>query len=212
MSKVGPGINPYTATIIFGVVQIIGSLFTTQLADRLGRRVLLITSLSGTVMGQTALSTFMYLKELEYDLSMLEWVPVTIISFIIFIASLGVIPLTSICTVEVLPEKVFGIEIRSNRMNDCKMNMKFSFQIRTIGMSINILCLNLSAFFLSKYFPIMQEMIGLYGCLSFMSSACVFGILFVIFVMKETRGTNLDAIGADTGRPETTAPVANNNV
>lgn len=106
LSKTGTGVNPYTCSIILGVVQIIGSLFTTQLADRLGRRVLLITSLFGTVLGQTALSTFTYLQTLDYDLSMFDWVPVTIMSFVIFIASLGVIPLTSICTVEVLPAKV----------------------------------------------------------------------------------------------------------
>lgn len=67
-------------------------------------------------------------------------------------------------------------------------------------MLINTLSLNISAFVISKYFPIMSEMIGLYGCLTIMSSCCIFGILFVIFVMEETKGKNLDSI--ETSRSE----------
>lgn len=37
--------------------------------------------------------------------------------------------------------------------------------------------------------------LGLHGCLLFMSGVCIFGMLFVIFVMEETNGTNLDSIG-----------------
>lgn len=88
----------------------------------------------------------------------------------------------------------------------------FIFQIRTIGMSINIVSLNVSAFVMSKYFPIVSEMIGMYGCLSLMSASCIFGIIFVVFVMEETKGRNLDSIGNATGRPVTTTPVSNSNV
>lgn len=106
MSITGSSVNPYTTSIILGVVQIIGSLFTTYLADRLGRKVLLVVSLFGTVAGQTALSIFMYLHKLDYDLSMFSWVPVTSMAFVIFIGSAGVVSLSSICTVEALPAKV----------------------------------------------------------------------------------------------------------
>lgn len=116
MSKTGNNPNPYTATIIFGVFQIVGSLFTTQLADRLGRRVLLIASLLGAVLGQTALSIFSYLEKLDYDLTMFNWVPVASMSFVIFISTLGIIPLSTICAVEVLPIKVkcSSIQIESS--------------------------------------------------------------------------------------------------
>lgn len=106
LAKSGSTMNPYTCTIILGVVQIVASLLTTHLADRLGRKSLLIVSLFGTVLGQMSLASFAYLQEREYDLSMFDWVPVTSLSFIIFIGTVGVVPLSSICTVEVLPEKV----------------------------------------------------------------------------------------------------------
>lgn len=62
-------------------------------------------------------------------------------------------------------------------------------------MTINIIFLNISGFLLSKYLPVMSETIGLYGWLSFMSAGCIFGITFVICVMEESRGRNLDSIG-----------------
>lgn len=106
LSRTGNNVNPYTASIIFGVIQIVASLFTTQLADRLGRKVLLTVSLLGTVLGQVALSSFTYLHILGHDLSFFSWIPVISISFVVFISTLGIIPLASVCTVEVLPAKV----------------------------------------------------------------------------------------------------------
>lgn len=99
-------VNPYTCSIIFGVAQIIGSLFTTQLADKLGRKLLLLISLFGTGLGQTTLSVYLYLHKLDYDLSTFDWVPAASMAFVIFISTAGIIPLSTICTVEILPIKV----------------------------------------------------------------------------------------------------------
>lgn len=206
LTKTENSINPYTASIAFGVVQIIGSLFTTQLADRLGRKVPLIVSLFGSALGQITLATFTYLQGLGYDLSMFNWVPLLSLSFIVFIATLGIVPLSSICTVEVLPAKVnfyFNVEYIKWIL------FVFLFQIRTIGMVINTFALTSASFLTTRYFPIMSEAIGMYGCLFFMASMCLLGILFVIFVMEETNGRNLDSIG--TCRPETTASNTSNN-
>lgn len=92
-----------------------------------------------------------------------------------------------------------------------KFDLKLSFQIRTIGMSINTLAMYASSFVISKYFPIMCEMIGMYGCLSLMSAACILGIIFVIFVMEETNGRSLDSIESATKQPKTTSPVPNSS-
>lgn len=106
LTQTGTTIDPYKSAICFGIVQIAGSLSTTQLADRFGRKVLLITSLVGTILGQISLSLFTFLQELDYDVSFFSWMPVISICFVIFISTLGVIPLASVCTVEALPAKV----------------------------------------------------------------------------------------------------------
>lgn len=105
-AKIGTNVNPYTSTIILGMVQIAGSLFTTQLADKLGRKTLLNISLVGSVLGQLALVTFLYLDMLGFDVALFGWVPVASTGFVIFIASVGIVPLLSICTVEMLSPKV----------------------------------------------------------------------------------------------------------
>lgn len=78
-------------------------------------------------------------------------------------------------------------------------------------MSIKTISMNATAFVMSKSFPIVSETIGIYGCFSLMSGACILGIVFVIFVMEETNGRNLDLIGNATSQPETTATVPNKN-
>lgn len=56
----------------------------------------------------------------------------------------------------------------------------------------------------------MSEIIGVYGCLTFMSGGCILGLIFVIFFMEETNGKDLDAIG--TNRRETFTSDSNINV
>lgn len=110
-AQIGANVNPYTSTIILGVVQIAGSLLTTQLADKLGRKALLIISLVGSVFGQLALAIFFYFDKLGCDVAFLSWVPVASTGFIIFIASVGIVPLMSICAVEMLPPNVSEIRV-----------------------------------------------------------------------------------------------------
>lgn len=104
-ARIGTNVNPYTSTIILGIVQIAGSLLTTQLADRLGRKILLNISIVGSVLGQLSLAVFLYLDKVGVDVTLLHWVPVASTGFVIFIASVGIVPLIPICTVEMLSPK-----------------------------------------------------------------------------------------------------------
>lgn len=55
---------------------------------------------------------------------------------------------------------------------------------------------NIFAFTVIKSFPILSEIIEIYGCVAIMSVSSIFGIIFVVFAMDETSGKNLDAIGS----------------
>lgn len=98
--------SPYVATILMAVALTFGSLLTTFLADILGRRVLIIISLAGSVFGLLAMALHYYLYLIGCDLSSFKWVPVLSLSFVIFIAAAGITPLATICSVENLPPKV----------------------------------------------------------------------------------------------------------
>lgn len=99
-------ISPYVSSITIAVMQLVGNLCTTRLSDSLGRKKLLIISLLGTAFGLFSFALYLYLKSREVDVSTFEWIPVISLSFVIFAASAGVVPLMFVCTVEYLPSKV----------------------------------------------------------------------------------------------------------
>lgn len=98
--------DPSISSIVLGVFQLAGPLLTSNLADKMGRKKLMIISLLGSAAGQTALAVFTYLQKLDYDVSSFAWMPVASLSFVVFIAALGVVPLSTLCTMEILPRKV----------------------------------------------------------------------------------------------------------
>lgn len=98
--------SPYVSTILMAVALTFGSLTSTYLADKLGRKALCNLSLVGSAFGLLAMATHYYLFLVGYDLSSFKWVPVLSLSFTIFIAAAGIIPLAAVCSVENLPTKV----------------------------------------------------------------------------------------------------------
>lgn len=104
--KVGTSIDPYTSTIILGVTLIFGSLASTYLADKCGRKTLNLISLCGCACGHLITATFYYFSISGHDLSAFSWLPVVSLSFIIFTAAIGIMPLALVCAVEILPPKV----------------------------------------------------------------------------------------------------------
>lgn len=109
-------IDPNVSAIILAIAQILGGLASaTTLADTLGRKLTLIISFVGSAIGLFVLSLWLYLKQHGYDdLTEYSLVPVASISFVMFIASAGVISLFAVCFVESLPTKVQQLYIYSN--------------------------------------------------------------------------------------------------
>lgn len=106
-SNSGSDLDPNTSSIIMITVQLAGTYVATFLIDRVGRRVLLITSCLGSATGMTIMGVFSYLASLDmYDLSDLNWVPVASVSMALFSSSIGLMPLVFVVLAEVLPNKV----------------------------------------------------------------------------------------------------------
>lgn len=100
------GISPDSTAILLAIAQLTGNLFTTRLADTLGRKILILVSLAGCSLCLLTTAVYMYLEDNGYDLIFIRWTPAITLSFSVFIGSVGLIPLTTVCTVEVLPPKV----------------------------------------------------------------------------------------------------------
>lgn len=100
-------IDSYVSSIILAVMQLIGTMMTGLLADKFGRKLLMVSSLLGCAIGLAVLSVYLYLVQCGYELKAFALLPVICLSFVIFIGSAGVVGLLSVCTVENLPSKVY---------------------------------------------------------------------------------------------------------
>lgn len=110
----GSDMDPNTSAIIMVTVQMFGTWVATFLIDRVGRRLLLISSTIGAGTGLALMGTFIFLSSRNFDLSDLSWVPVACLSFSVFSAAIGLLPLAFVVLGEVLPSKVcFAVQRRS---------------------------------------------------------------------------------------------------
>lgn len=94
-----------TCTIIVGAAQVIGILCAVGLVDRLGRRVLLLTSMAGMGIGELGIALLAQLASKEF-LAEVNWLSLLLMCWVAFIASIGVIPLIFVIIIENLPAKV----------------------------------------------------------------------------------------------------------
>lgn len=167
--KSGTNLSTNASSIILAVVQVIGTIASAKFVETLGRKILLTVSLAGCTIGQLMLAAYLFCDSLGYDLSMLTWVPVTSLAFVIFISAIGILSLSFICTVEVLPTKV-----------------------RSFGLTVGMVAMNVISCITSASFPILMEIIELYGCMVILGVTCFLGMVFVIMFMEETKGKTLD--------------------
>lgn len=103
----GSDLDPNISTIIIGSIQLIGSLLAIILVDHIGRRILLILSSTGCTIGLFTMGLYGYFGYLGYDVGHLGWITVASLSLVLFSGSIGLVPLTLVVCIEVLPPKVF---------------------------------------------------------------------------------------------------------
>ena len=101
----GSDLDPNISTIIIGILQIIGTYISTLLVDRCGRKILLTISSFGMCLGYGTIGLYSFLYN-NMNLTGYNWIPIWSISFVIFMASIGVNPLVFVVLVEILPDKV----------------------------------------------------------------------------------------------------------
>lgn len=119
------GLDSNLSAIVVGIMQIAGSYGSYYFVDRSGRKKLYLISAMGTGLGLTVMGTFSFLKSINIDVSTFRFVPVISLSFVIFIASCGILPLTYIIISEINTQK-----LRSFATSLCMtLNWSFAFFI-----------------------------------------------------------------------------------
>lgn len=94
------------SSIILAIVQIIGGLVSTRMGDTFGRRTILALSLCGSIVGLVTFAGYMFLLQMDCDVTSFNWLPLAMLSMIIFSTSAGIMALSNTCAIENFPSKV----------------------------------------------------------------------------------------------------------
>lgn len=176
--KSGTNFSSEISSIVLAIVQIAGTLSAARFVETQGRKLLLIISLTGCTLGLTSMAVYLYCDSLGFDISMFTWVPVTSLGLVIFISSAGIVPLSLICLVELLPSKV-----------------------RSFGLTVATTSMSFFAFCVVMTFPILMEIINMHGCMLIFAITCALGVVFLIFLVDETKGKTLDLLNVEKSDP-----------
>ncbi|XP_038110917.1 facilitated trehalose transporter Tret1-like [Culex quinquefasciatus] len=162
-------IKPELATILLGLLQVLGTLLSALLVDRLGRRLLLLAS-SGT-MCVNVLALGVYLQLLAVNptqVDSLGWIPVLTLCLYVTLFSVGLGPVPWLMLGEIFP-------------NDVKGPASALANITSFGLS----------FAMSRLFPLARDGIGSGPTFVIFAGFCLLAMVFVVLVVPETKGKSL---------------------
>ncbi|XP_058818789.1 facilitated trehalose transporter Tret1-like [Topomyia yanbarensis] len=166
-------IEAEVATIIMGGMQVLGTLLSSLIVDRAGRRVLLLVS--GGVMMVSALVLGVYLQLLSGDaadqLAALGWIPIAALCLYVTLFSVGFGPVTWLMLGEIFAQDVKGPASALANMT--------SFAL---------------SFALSRLFPLARDAIGSGPTFIIFAGFCLLAVVFVAVVVPETKGKSLSEI------------------
>ncbi|KAJ8911431.1 hypothetical protein NQ315_005964 [Exocentrus adspersus] len=174
----GSKLDPHTATILVGVFQVLTTFISSVAIDKLGRRILLITSALVIFLSTLLLAVYYTTKyRIHIDNHILtEWsfLPVSSVCLFIIAYSLGLGPIPWVIPVEVFPSEIQSVT-------------------SSIGGTFNWFL----AFVLTKSYLPMADAIGQDGVFYIFSVASLLGAVFVYFILPETKGKSNIEIQAD---------------
>ncbi|KAH8334852.1 hypothetical protein KR074_003327 [Drosophila pseudoananassae] len=166
------GIGEQWATILIGIMQVVATLVSTMVVDKLGRRILLLASGSAMAVATTAIGVYFYLQSQDPDqVSNLGWLPVASLCIFIIMFSMGYGPVPWLMMGE-----LFATDIKG-------------FAGSLAGTSNWLL-----AFVVTKTFDDLNNGLGIGGTFWLFAGLTVLGVFFVFFAVPETKGKSLNEI------------------
>ena len=163
-------ISEYTSTIIVGGVRVSAVLSYILVADKLGRRPLLISSLLFSSMSIGLLGGYFYAKNLDFALASFSWIPLVTLAVFIYFTCIAE-PVLMLLRGELLPTS-----------------------FRPLGTSVIYVFFFGGSFLVSYLFPVMMNDTGAHGTFwTYAADSLVMAIVVVLFI-PETQGQTLEDI------------------
>lgn len=164
-------------TIVVGVMQTSAVFMGSLVVDKWGRRPLLLTSGTAMCVMTLVLGLYFYLDENAHSMSEFRWLPLTCICVFVVFSSFGFGPIPVMMASEL-----------------------FAPQIKGIAMSGTLLFNRLIAFVVTKCYMDVRDAVG--SCWPFwiFSIICAISVVFVAFVVPETKNKTLEQIQIELSR------------
>lgn len=105
LEKSNPNTSTIDASILISAMLIVANLMYTNLVHCAGRRVFYVGSAIAATIGHVLLALYLYFlaNNPTYD-----WVPIVALSYILFVSSLGMNPVSWLLMMEIFPTKVWN--------------------------------------------------------------------------------------------------------
>lgn len=164
-SAAGGDISAELSAVIVGFIQVITCVFTSSVVDRLGRRLLLLISLTGTTVALMSMGIFFVLKDDGLDMKSVNFLPILCLVFFIISYNLGLGTVPYALTGELFPQN-----IKASAATVCvTTNLLFSFATTNV-------------------FPYLVDLMGMGGSFILFGCCCVLGFIFTFVFIPETKG------------------------
>ncbi|KAG5894122.1 hypothetical protein JTB14_004060 [Gonioctena quinquepunctata] len=162
----GTSISAYVSTNLIGFVQVVSTIFTAVIVEKLGRKVLLLVSTIGTSISMALLGLYFHLQDDNvFDVELIFWLPIiSLISFVILF-SLGLSGLPWTITSEIFPSNIMPL-----------------------ALSLASFSCFLSSFLVTLGFPILLESHGMGKCFWLFSGCMMLSTCFIYYLVPETKG------------------------
>lgn len=166
--EAGVSIDPFLCTVFIGITRVVTTLLMGFLSDRFGRKPPAMVSGIGMAICMYALASCVWnpTKGTSYD-----WVPGVLVIGFFFFATLGFLTLPFAMIAELFPQRFRGF-----------------------GSGLTIFAGYTMSFVIIKLYPDMIELLGNGILFMFYGTVSLFGILFVYFILPETKGKSLQEI------------------
>ncbi|XP_029708512.2 facilitated trehalose transporter Tret1 isoform X2 [Aedes albopictus] len=173
-------VEPELATIIIGSIQVFGTLLSSLVVDRLGRRVLLLTSGSAMCIGVLTLGVYFLVLSNDDPRNQVTadgasnqtgWIPIVALCLYVTLFAVGFGPVPWLLLGEIFASEVKGPASALANMTSFAMS-----------------------FVLSLVFPLVRQAIGSGPMFIIFSVFCALAVVFVALVVPETKGKSLNEI------------------
>ncbi|KAJ9597401.1 hypothetical protein L9F63_011746, partial [Diploptera punctata] len=170
----GADLPPHICSIIVGGVLFVAPILSLPLMDRVGRKILLVASLTIMTTCLTLLGVYFYLLEIGTDLSTVGYIPVVCMGIYLLCMGMGLAPINIVLFSEI-----------------------FLPHVRSISASISTFVMAISSFIVTRFYNDLSNVAGVYGSFWFFAICCLLGTCFSIVCIPETKNRTVESIHAE---------------